>query len=316
MVDRVIRWMVVVFVLAWMPRGDRAAAAQVLYETSFEISEGFDPELTLIGQGGWVGDGGGGNGLVVDFFPDEGQHAFIGFVGPTDDSQFLNVWRPINFNPAPPNPGIVRFHVLMSVEDSITTTSRDDFRWSVYTSTGSRLFSLDFDNETLSINYLLDDNQFVPTGWTFTNSVPYQLEIVMNFPANRWNATLNGAVIVTNLQLTTRNTPLDFGDVDAVWAIRNPEAPGDNFLVFDNYRIVAEDATPNPPPRLEPRGFSASGFLIRAVGTPGARYVLEATTDFAAWAPLKTNTVPDDGFFDHLDEDADTPHRFYRLVER
>ncbi|MGE4182024.1 MAG: hypothetical protein AB7J34_19545, partial [Limisphaerales bacterium] len=93
--------------LGWMLAGvmmSAGAAMRVLYETRFEKSEGYDEELTLIGQGGWVGFGSGGNGLVSDFFPGEGQNAFIGFVAPTNNGDFLNVWRPVNYTPGPTNP--------------------------------------------------------------------------------------------------------------------------------------------------------------------------------------------------------------------
>jgi hypothetical protein len=293
-----------------------AAVPRVLYETGFEASEGFDPGLTLVGQGGWVGEGSGGNGLISDFIAGSGQHAFIGFGAPTNRGEYLNVWRPVNHVPGGTNEGRVRFSVVMSVEDSVSSTNRDDFRWSVYNVGGDRLFSLDFDNTTLEINYLLDDAVFVPTGWTFTNAQPYLLEFLMDFPANRWTAWLGGEAIAADLPLTTTGATRDFGDVDAVWEIRTPGKAGDNFMVFDDYRIVAEDPAPNPAPRLEVLGVVRPGqCLVRCRGTAGVRYVLEGGPDFRIWVPLKTNTMPADGFFDHLDEGG-AAWRFYRAVER
>lgn len=298
--------------------GLRAAAAEerVLYETRFESGEGFDEELTLIGQGGWVGWGTGGNGLVSGFFPGEGQHAFIGFVAPTETEEFLNVWRPINYVPGPTNAAVVRFSVMMSIEDSSSRTNRDDFRWSVYNEAGDRLFSLDFDNDALQINYLLDDDQFVATGRGFTNSVAYALEIRMDFAANRWSATLDGSSLVTEQRMTTKQSPLDFGDVDAVWAIRQVGAAGDNFMVFDNYRLVAGEGGGGVLPRVELLRLVGPGeALLRAHGTPGKSLVLQTSVDLMDWRPIKTNTVPEDGVFDHLDGSGGT-QRYYRLRER
>ncbi len=295
-----------------------AADERVLYETRFEAAEGFDPALTLVGQSGWVGFGSGGNGLITDFFAGQGQHAFIGFAAPTNAAEFLNVWRPVNYLPGPTNPPIVRFQVLMSVEDSSSSTNRDDFRWSVYNKAGDRLFTLDFDNHSLGINYLLDNGTFVPTGQSFSNSFTYPLRIEMDFTANRWNASLGSQTVVTNQAITTRGAPLDFGDMDAVWAIRTPGKPGDNFMVFDNYRVTAAAAgTSNPPPRLEALAYvkEQRSFLVRAHGTAGVRYVLEGTTDWKTWTPLTTNTMPAEGSFPHLDITA-AAVRFYRLVER
>lgn len=292
-------------------------ASRVLYETRFEASEGFDETLTLIGQDGWVGFGSGGNGLVSDFFPGEGQHAFVGFVAPTNNGDFLNAWRPVNYAPGPTNPPQVRFSVLMSVEDSSARANRDDFRWSVYNVAGERLFSVDFDNDALGVNYLLDDGKFVPTGRSFTNATPYLLEIRIDFATNRWSASLGGLGLVTNQPVTTTGATLDFGDVDAVWAIRTPGSPGDNFMVFDNYRVEAESTVSPPvPPRLEPLGvLPPNGFGVRCLGTTGRTYVLEGSGNLGVWQALKTNAIPSDGYFDHVDRGGG-PHRFYRMVER
>lgn len=309
---RVWSWVVACWLLAAVGAG---AASRVLYETRFEKAEGFDDTLTLIGQGGWVGDGSGGTGLVTDFFAGEGQHAFIGFVAPTNNGEYLNVWRPVNYLPGPTNPPQVRFTVMMSIEDSSARANRDDFRWSVYNVRGDRLFSVDFDNDSLGINYLLDDGRFVATGRGFTNSVPYLLEIRMDFSTNRWSASLNGVGLVTNLAITTKGAVLDFGDVDAVWVIRTPGSAGDNYMVFDNYRVEAESAVAERP-RLEPVGvLPPNGFVVRCRGTTGVQYVLEGSADLRAWVPLKTNSVPVDGYFDHVDQGGG-PRRFYRMVER
>jgi hypothetical protein len=202
----------------------------------------------------------------------------------------------------------------------VTTTNRDDFRWSIYNSQTDRLFTLDFDNHSLGINYLLDDEVFVPTGWSFTNALPYELEVLVDFSTNQWSAWLSGTQITTNLPVTTRGAPLNFGDADALWAIRTPGEPVDNFMVFDNYRVIAEGTTAptNPPPALEAIGRlppPQAGFIVRSRGVAGIQYVLESTSDFQAWAGLKTNTMPADGFFDHLDIRR-LPSQFYRLVER
>lgn len=294
-----------------------AAGGRVLYETQFERAQGFDPELTLIGQDGWVGEGSGGNGLIDGFFPGLGQHAFIGFTAPTNSGEFLNAWRPVNYLPGPTNPPVVRISVQMSIEDSSpTVTDRDDFRWSVYNREGNRLFTLDFENETLGINYLLNGETFVPTGRTFTNAVLYQLEMWIDFERNEWSASLDGVPLVSTQPVTTQSYPLNFGDVDAVWAIRTPGKPGDNFMVFDNLRIVAESPEPNPPSRLEALGLlPKGGFVIACHGVPGVSYVIEAADDLGTWRPVSTNTMPDVGHFDHVDRSTGT-RRFYRMVER
>ena len=70
----------------------------VLYETGFEANEGFNIEFDLAGQGNWMVEGTGGNGLVDEFFEGFGQQAYIGFVQPAQGSA-TSVWRPVNFTP-------------------------------------------------------------------------------------------------------------------------------------------------------------------------------------------------------------------------
>src|SRR5947207_14859426 len=74
-----------------------------IYSTGFELSEGFDTRLTLIGQDGWTGTDVNGNGIVTNFFlnttpqePFGQQRAFVGFWPLTNADGILNVWRPLN----------------------------------------------------------------------------------------------------------------------------------------------------------------------------------------------------------------------------
>lgn len=297
-----------------------AASAQsndlvVLYSTGFEVSEGFDPDYTLVGQGGWVGYGTGGNGMVSNAFVGEGQQAFIGYNPPEDTNDFLNVWRPAAFTPASGEPARARFSVWMAIVDS-SNGSYDDFRWSVYNTNGHRLFSVDFDNSTWDISYLLDDGQeFVSTGQYFTNDILYELAIEMDFTANRWQASLDGEPLTTNLPITTVSHPLNLGDVDAVWAIRNREAPGDNYMLFDRYRIEVS-RPPAAQPRLEAVGkLAGSQFVLRVLGQASQLVVLEASAALPSnrWTAIETNTIPASGEWLCLDPAAGShPHRFYR----
>ena len=73
-----------------------------VYSTGFEIAEGYDPELQLVGQNNWVGFGSGGNGIITNFFEGYGQQAYIGFAPPAPKDEVLNVWRPIGLAPINP----------------------------------------------------------------------------------------------------------------------------------------------------------------------------------------------------------------------
>jgi len=61
----------------------------------------------------------------------------------------------------------------------------------------------------------------------------------MDFAHNRWNASLDGNLIVTGQLISaTNNVALNLGDIDAAW-LRSAGISGDNAMVFDNYRVTA-----------------------------------------------------------------------------
>lgn len=299
----------------------------VLYSTGFESSEGFSLDLPLVDQGNWTGVGAdgnkqlNGNGIVEDFFGGQGQHAYVGFDPLTGTNDTLNVWRSLNFDPIAAGKPVVKFTVSMAIFDS-TNGVYDCFRWSVYNNTngGTRLFTIDFDNATLGINYILDDNVFAPTDYTFEpadldqNKGIYDLEVIMNFASNRWSATLNDVLFVSSKPITTKGAALNLGDIDAVW-VYGPftNAPGDNFMVFDNYKVAAEASAPLPF-QLESLGSLPNGtFLLHLAGEPGRRYALEASTNLTGWTALKTNTAGTDGTVIMDDPSAaSSPAKFYR----
>jgi hypothetical protein len=284
--------------------GGRASAATVIYQTGFEPSEGYDANLDLVGQKGWVGAGSGGNGLTSGFFPGRGQQAYIGFTQTVAGAQALFVYQPLNQSPTQ-----AQFSVTMAVIDSSTTTNRDDFLWSVYNQQGDQLFTIDFDNYALKVNYLLDGtNTQTWSGLTFTNSTAYPLVINLDFAGNRWSATFNGAVLATNQPITTIGSPLNLGDVDAVWQIYYTNAPGDNYLVFDDYLVTGT----MPPPQLKVLGLIAKAPAIRLFGQPDSTFALEASSNLVNWVSWKTN-VTVGGYFDFTDSGAiGLPRRFYR----
>ena len=300
------------------------AQPSVLYSTGFESSEGFSLDLPLALQSGWrsLGSDGkeqtNGSGLVEDFFVGHGQQAFVGFNPLTGTNDTLSVWHPLNFDPIAAGKPVVKFTVSMAIFDS-TNGVYDCFRWSVYNNTngGTRLFSIDFNNEFTNINYILDDGAIVSTGYNFEPAdldENYDLEVTMNFASNRWSATLNDVLFVSSKPITTKGSALTLGDIDAVW-VYGPftDAPGDNFMVFDNYKVTAEASAPLPF-QLESLGSLPNGtFLLRLAGEPARRYALDASTNLTGWTALKTNTAGTDGTVIMDDPSAaSSPAKFYR----
>lgn len=298
------------------------ARANDVYSTGFERAEGFDPHLTLISQDRWTGTDSNGNGLVTNYFlnatpqlPFGQQQAFIGFSPLTNADGILNVWRPLEFDPVGAGLSIVTFSVTFGIYDSVSTPVRDCFRWSVYNggTNTARLFSLDFDNATTQINYVLDDGKFVFTNNLFENAGTngqYDLVVTMNFADNLWSAWLNDESIVDSKPITTQGAALDLGDVDAVWVNQDVGLSGDNFMVFDNYSVTAEPY----PFWLDPVQRLADGsFLLRLTGEPRRDYAIDVTSDFVDWFALRTNNAGTDGKFDFIDATATNYNAsFYR----
>ena len=283
-----------------------------VYSTQFETTQGYNINLNLEGQAGWLGSGTGGNGLITNAIPGQGQSAYIGFDAPNPADDSLVIWKPINFNAVAAGYPVVKFSTQMRIEDS-TNSFYDIFRWSIYNTQGDRLFSLDFDNDFLDISYLLDGtNNIQFTTNQFVNATTYTLMVTMDFASNRWSASFNGAIIATNQFITTTNAPLNLGDVDAVWLVNQisgTNAPGDNYMIFDNYTITAE----MPPAQVQFLGRTGEGWsLLRVNGQANSRWALDATTNFVNWIALKTNVISGT-FFDHVDTtSAGLPRRFYR----
>jgi len=124
--------------------------ATVLYQTSFETTQGYSTNSELVGQNGWLGAGSGGNGILADVFSAKGQQGYVGITPPLPGDSSLYVYQPINKNVAH-----AEFSVLMSVFDS-TNTNFDDFYWVVFNQQSDPLFILDFDNYELKVYYWLE----------------------------------------------------------------------------------------------------------------------------------------------------------------
>lgn len=302
--------------------------AIILYETGFEPFEGFSSDQDLLSQGGWVGYASdlsgkaapeGGNGVLNSPMPGFfGQYAYIGFDAPAKTADF-NLWRPVGLKPVNSPLPLIRFRVSFQINFSTPVAPYfDDFRWSIYNTDEHRFLSIDFDTYLQEVNFILDESSppIRSTGFGFDNGVPYDLEIDLNLQRNLWTARVNGTVIVNAQPITTRNAALTFGDADAVWVIRQPGSPGDNYMIFDDYRITLEPLT-SIPPTVEPVGMLNTGsFVVRIKGEPGVTYRLEATQDLQSWIPVATGLAQSpSGFVDLQDTAAaDFGHRNYRAI--
>jgi hypothetical protein len=163
-----------------------------------------------------------------------------------------------------------------------------------------------FDNSDLGIYSRLDGlSDYVWTGFYFANEVSYDLSIILDFQANRWSAFVEGDLLVDQEPITTTGLTLDLGDIDAVWVPQNDFFAGDNFMLFDNYRVTAE-TTQAPIIVLQPKNQSASAGqkVSLTVGARGAEPISyqwrfngqdlpganDPILDLANFAPSQTGT--------------------------
>jgi hypothetical protein len=290
-----------------------AANSETLFSTGFEPPT-YEVGFTLADQDGWLSDATGGNQVFAGYFPGMGQHALVGFSEPEEDVTSLSVWRPIQFDPVAEGQPVVTFQVTMAIADSENPALRDSFRWSVYNTNAipHRLFSIDFDNADATIAYLLDDDEgFVLTPFQFERDGLYDLVVTMDFGENRWTATLNDEVLAADLPITTQDAGLHLGDISAVWIMAAANTQfGDNFMVFDDYTVLASTAE---PPRISLVERRPNGeVLLRLTGQVGRTYTIQASPDLTQWIPLHTQ-VATEPVIEFLDTAAGDPlHRFYR----
>jgi hypothetical protein len=289
------------------------AQQTVVYRTGFDASEGFQSDYVLEGQQGWLAAGTGGNGIYEETtgFPGMGYQAFVGAFPPDYVEDALYVWHPLDVSTNLLGAPLVTFSVELEILDSLNG-SYDEFRWGFYTTNVDHLFTIVFDNYDLRIRYWLEQSSAaITTTRVFENGVRYRLQVLMDFSRNQWSATLDNEILATNQPITQVGQPTNLGEIDAVWVYADPNSPGDNLMVFDNYRVTRQAL---PPVRLTPLGHSGHTFSLRLQGDPGRRYAIDATARFfTPWSPLTTNTADAvTGRFDFIDSEAWPPGRFYR----
>ena len=208
------------------------------YQTGFETNQGFNTSSFLGGQAGWLNSWDNGNGIVNDFFPGKGQQAYLGYNPPISSNQYGNyVWYPLNLTNFIANQPI-QFSTTMAIEDS-SNGYYDWFYWNVYDTAGNQSLSLAFGNTSMTIWSVSGTNDWVLTPLTFTNGIQYQLVIQLDYAQNKWSATLGGLVLATNQPIGSPGQLRDLWTIAAGWDYTDQAHPGDNYLLFDDYKVVS-----------------------------------------------------------------------------
>lgn len=295
-------------------------SSELLYRTTFEQSEGFFPTSNLNGVNGWIASSDGGTGIPDDnFFPGLGQHAFVGFApfeNLSEENFSLFLWHPVNYIPRSANNlGSVVYKVKFRIFDS-TNDARDDFRWAFFNTENKRLFTLDFDNSALRINYILGSTtNFVPTRATFDNQTMYDLEVKLDFQNNKWSASLNGQVFIQDIRLLETGRLPSLSDVSVIWAVRDTTKPGDNFMLFDDYEITLDTGS-NPSSNAELKiALKEDGTLaLRASADSASSWSIEGSDDLKKWNFLLDVLLTED--ISEWQLDSGNPQGFWRIIPK
>lgn len=295
-------------------------SSELLYRTTFEQSEGFFPSSNLNGVNGWIASSDGGTGIPDDnFFPDLGQHAFIGFVpfeNLSEENFSLFLWHPINYIPrSSTNLGSVIYKVKFRIFDS-TNDARDDFRWAFFNTENKRLFTLDFDNSALRINYILGSSTtFIPTRATFDNQTIYDLEVKLDFQNNKWSASLNGQLFIQDIRLLETGRLPSLSDVSAIWAVRDTTKPGNNFMLFDDYEITVDTGNTQTSNADLKIAINEDGSLaLRASADSESRWSIEGSDDLKKWNFLLDVVLTTD--VSEWPLDTGKQHGFWRIIPK
>jgi C1A family cysteine protease len=219
-----------------------ADPGEALFATDFDTFPLGDNEL--VDADGWQGENTNDEVQgIYEAFDEMGGSAFLGY-GEPDDS-YTAIYRTLNFDPVSQNRPIVN----MSVDFSITDSSNDEFdifAFTLYNRAGESLASLSLDNSDLSIWYENGTNSFRDSGQTFENDTLYTLNLRFDFAANRWTAHLDDVPLFRDQPINVDGRIRDAGDFALEWYLTDPNAPGDNFITFDNVLITATGG-PRPP---------------------------------------------------------------------
>ncbi|MCE2863784.1 MAG: S8 family serine peptidase, partial [Opitutaceae bacterium] len=211
--------------------------ARELYATHFNLfPAGVDK---LVGFDGWTGTVDPGSSGVGEG-ASGARFAWIGRTAAATRERVV-LQRSIQYDPVGAGTPVIVFSADIALTPS-TNGRKDAFEFAVRNSAGDALGAVRLDLADLSVSR--DDRVALPAkaSVALATGESRRLTAVIDFGRNRWSATL-GADQLWSEQLLTGRTgvALDLGDIAVAWRIATPGSPGDNVLVFDNYRVAVAE---------------------------------------------------------------------------
>ena len=299
-----------------------ASGAVTNFATGFESAESYASGTGLAGQQSWIGyvvatnlsyisANAEGNGVISGGLGGSGQAAYVGLtpLPPAYDRE-VELLRFYNLNPNGSGLPMVNFSTRVKITDS-TNGLFDYFYWDFYNTNSDFLFGIEFNNTPLRISHVNSTNKVVKMS-NYLNAVEYTLGVSMNFASNRYSVTWNGVLLTNNLPITITGAALNLGSIATVWQPSDRANPGDNYMLFDDVRLVSAALIP-PNPQLKvltPGGSGAA--TLRLTGQDGFRFAVDGSTNLVTWLAVGTNIVSG-GTADYTDSAASGKSaRYYR----
>ena len=241
-----------------------------IYETDFEMFP-FGSN-TLDGFDGWV-DTDPNSGTSGIFEPEAGsQAAWIGYN--TTSKSYVSLYRTVN---VPFSTGVVEFSVDMRIVDSTSARKRDDFSFMLYNTEGYYLGEILFDNNTQKIWRGDDGGQYIDTGHSFVRGADYTLSVSMDLVKNQWSAYLGEQLVFKDATLNSSGRALNLASVDIFWRPQLQGSSGDNFMIFDNYRLSTAKQTPVIVSSSEAQAKAGEPFTYKITATNAPHLSFSAT---------------------------------------
>ena len=275
-----------------------------------------------------------------------GNAAYLGgnpatVTGVTSNSVYVR--RAVTLDPVALGQEVASFSVVFGIKDSTGASSfrRDNFEFQIWNSDPGDpklLAGIQFDNSTLdsltglpqrSI-YLLywDGSKFIytNTGYTFLPETLEALDFRINYRTNRWTVSLGGAPLFQDIAFYTGPNARNLGSVVAMMQVPVPNVlvtdpgppsilnlyPGDNYMLFDDYRLRTDPVTVT----LVSSWTDTGNFKLDWNEEWGHQYRLQYSSDNTNWFDFSStiHTATATGDYSFTDTTSPRPlKRFYRV---
>jgi hypothetical protein len=174
---------------------------------------------------------------------------------------------------------VVEFSVDLRIVDSTSARDyhRDDFSFVLCNTGGEDIGEILFENETQKIWRWDGGVEYIDTGHSFVRGADYTLSVSMDLANNTWSAYLGEQLIFKDATLNSTGRARNLASVDVVWSPLLPGFSGDNFMVFDNYRLSTAKQTPVIVSASEAQAKAGEPFTYKITATNAPHLSFSAT---------------------------------------